>query len=800
MNIPPFKDAGRPGESLCEARGAIGVLFIDAHRCIGAADPAVASLLGYHHDDLVGAKLRDIIPTGDSLAAGNGDGAPCDEVIARHKDGSAVRLHLRLLAMLNGVGGSCFAAVVREVTEPERCIALHEHEQQLAFLMDSAPGTAWIFYLDGRAGFVSRDCCGHRATECAAGGIDGLAALHTEKSRRRLLKLFSYVVATGETVAGVELRAPAGESGGESVYRVSMAPIYGRSGAIVGVQGVHIDASELSATQQALKHSEARLTDILETAHDLVWSVDGSGCWTYLNRSARQIYGMAPGQLLGTRFSAAAAADHRARDAEVLAEVLGGRSVTGYETQHHHADGSVRHLSFNLRPRLDENWDVVGAMGTARDITEQMCYRRQLEYTAEHDVLTGLHNRHYFQNELDRAVARYRRNGSTVAVLYLDLDNFKYVNDTLGHAAGDRLLVDVSRQLQERVRDEDTLARIGGDEFTILAQNMNPESLAAFARELCTLVDHCTVNVAGTSCHVGTSIGAALIDEHITTAADLLTHADLACNVAKQRGRNQVHIYVPDDRVQVKIGTDVGWSSRITDALAQDRLALFFQPVVRITDGIVDHYEVLVRLRDAEGTIIAPRAFLPAAERFGIIHDLDRWVTTHAIERLAELRQAGQRSRFSINLSPLAPQSSELLQDIHRALRETRVDPAAVTFELKEFSVLSRIADNRDFISRIRELGCGCLLDDFGSGLSSFQYLKLLPVDIVKLDQALTRELLSDKVDIALVTSINDVAHALGKRTVAKAVEDAATLELLKGVGVDYAQGFFIGSPGVDIG
>ena len=296
------------------------------------------------------------------------------------------------------------------------------------------------------------------------------------------------------------------------------------------------------------------------------------------------------------------------------------------------------------------------------------------------------------------------------------------------------------------------------------------------------------------------SIGAVLIDQRASGASEVLAQADLACGLAKSRGRNQAHVSDPSDTAKAEMVSNVNWSRKINEALEHDRFALLFQPIVRINDGVVDHYEVLLRMRAENDALIAPGAFLPAAERFGLVHAIDRWVVEQAIARLAERHRAGERYSFSINLSGRAFEDPELLPTIGRALEASGLDPAALTFEITETAAISHMVDAKNFIEHLKALNCRFALDDFGSGFSSYGYLKFLPADYLKIDGGFVQNLARDPVDQAIVQSMNQVAHALGKQTIAECVEDEKTLRLLKAYGVDYAQGYYLGRPAPDIG
>lgn len=555
------------------------------------------------------------------------------------------------------------------------------------------------------------------------------------------------------------------------------------------------DISERKAAEQRLMDAESRYRNLVETAHDLVWSIDRHGNWLYLNNAASQIYGYPAVQMIGHNFSEYQAPESREHDSEAFAQLLKGKELLQYETIHLDNNGQRRHISFNARPMFDTHGNLTQVSGTARDITDQKRFERELTYQAQHDTLTGLYNRSYFQSELERVISRTARNTIECALLYLDLDQFKYVNDTVGHAAGDRLLKECTAMLRKNIRDGDLLARFGGDEFTILLYDIDQSNVLPVAENIRAMLEHYRFMDSGKTFNITCSIGMTMIDNRITSADEAMARADLACNISKSQGRNCVHEYTEGDSEKSSMAEDMGWVARVRDAIDNDRFELHYQPIVALSSQEIHAYEVLLRLPTEEGKSIKPGGFIPAAERFGLIHHLDRWAVTHAMQYLAELHNSNIRTRFSINLSGRAVEDNELLTLIHDILKNTGLDPAALTFELTETAAIANLRAARKFITRLKDLGCHMALDDFGSGFCSFTYLKHLPVDSLKIDGAFVQGLVNTHVDQAMVQSMNQIAHALGKTTVAEFVENQETLLLLKEFGVDFAQGHYLGKP-----
>jgi len=673
-------------------------------------------------------------------------------------------------------------------------------KQQLGMtLLDNTSDIVFAFYFDCGEGVANRGYCGYTHEEIAQGGLDFLLNITTPDTRKRLQQALEYLQATGERVMNLAIEVmPKHASHLRRHVVVTLLPLIDGSQRVVGLQGVYRDNSELTTTTQALKDSESRFMDVMESAHDLVWAVDLEGRWTYVNEAARDIYGCEPAELIGKPFRDIVHPDYIEDVLFVFQELMRGKDVMQHETVHLRADGTQRTLSFNAKPRMDRDWNIKGCMGTARDITEQKEHQRQLEHFANYDALTGIHNRHHFQTELERAVAHIGRGPLYSGLLYIDLDNFKYINDTVGHAAGDKLLVEIAVLLRERLRHGDLLARFGGDEFTVLLQGADPERLRIAAESYCGLLSKQSFTYEGKTFNLSASIGAALLSDPASTPGDFLSHADLACTLAKSHGRNQFHIFDPSDTSKATMVADLGWAGRIRQALERDDFTLFYQPIVQVSDCVTVHHEALLRLRGGLGgdELIGPGAFLPSAERFGLMQSIDQWVVARVIEQAGALIRNGKSQHFAINLSGKAFEYRTLLSLISMKLHEQNVPPSCFTFEITEQEAITHPLDARVFITELKALGCQFALDDFGSGFSSYSYLKRLPVDFLKIDGSFVRNLAADRVDQALVKSMNEVAHALGKKTIAEFVEDESTLDKLREFGVDYAQGYHFGRPG----
>lgn len=413
----------------------------------------------------------------------------------------------------------------------------------------------------------------------------------------------------------------------------------------------------------------------------------------------------------------------------------------------------------------------------------------ELRHLATHDFLTDIPNRYVLEIMLRRAVAASRR-GTPSALLFIDVDNFKLVNDTFTHAAGDEMLATLTGVFRRNLRDEDLIARLGGDEFAVLLDRSSLEAAKVVAERLRAAVDDHRFVIGQQTVDVSLSIGLVAIDGAMAADKILIT-ADTALHAAKERGRNRVVFLGPDDPATLELSEAARMAALVKTALREDRFILHYQPVVRIQGGQIDYHEALIRLQDEGGDLIPPGRFLPVAERFGLMSQIDRWVVESALRTLKENPKIG----LFVNLSATSLADEELLARLEEAIKSSGVSPSRLGLEITESAAIRDFASTETWIRRLEELGCRFALDDFGSGFSSFSYLRLLPVDYVKIDGAFIRNMDTEPTHRAFVDAINTIAHTLGKKTVAEFVENEAVLGILRDLRVDYAQGYHLGKP-----
>jgi diguanylate cyclase (GGDEF)-like protein len=430
---------------------------------------------------------------------------------------------------------------------------------------------------------------------------------------------------------------------------------------------------------------------------------------------------------------------------------------------------------------------------TAEALEEE---KERVSYQASHDPLTGLINRREFERRLTEALYQASVDDSHHVLLYLDLDQFKLVNDTSGHVAGDALLQQLCLTLKERIRQNDTLARLGGDEFGVLLKSCNLDNALKVAETLRQAIQDFHFVWEDKTFRVGVSIGAVGVDRYSGGIHNLLSAADSACYMAKERGRNRVHLYRKTDADLARQKGDMLWVTRVTEALKNDNFELFCHPIVSVfpSGSPPNHYEILVRLRERNGDLVLPGAFIPAAERYNLVNQVDRWVIDHVFDYLQQ-RQQTDKLRLSINLSGKSLDDDTLLEHIENRLRNGDASRHEICFEITESAAIISLATARRFMESLKLLDCYFSLDDFGRGMSSFSYLKSLPVDYLKIDGSFIRDVAIDPVSSAMVNAINQIAHTMRLQTIAEYVESKSILDELQRLEVDYAQGFYICKP-----
>ncbi len=524
--------------------------------------------------------------------------------------------------------------------------------------------------------------------------------------------------------------------------------------------------------------------------------VDLDGRWLQVNDAICRIIGLTRDELTETTLQAITHPDDASRDVELRQELLDGR-IQSYQTEkrYRHAWGHYFWVLLTKSIVRDAQSRPLYVVTQVQDISERKEQAVRLEYLIDHDFLTGLYNRRRFEQELARHADRVARYETKGAVLVIDLDNFKDVNDAFGHKAGDDLLKGVAGALRHRVRQTDVLARVGGDEFAVLLPEADAGEARNVADSIIRTLGQQVAMLGERSIHVTASVGVAVFDGR--GAAAVLAFADQAMYEAKQEGRNRAAIHSPGEERRQNVSARLAEAEMIRTALAEERFLLYGQPILDLKRSEVCQYELLLRLRDEKGgEPLEPSSFLYAAERFGLIQEIDCWVARQAIALIAEHAQAGRRLVLHVNLSGKSIGDPRVAAQTEKAIADAGIDPASLIFELTETAAIANIEVAKAFAHRLRARGCQLALDDFGAGFGSFYYLKTLPFSFFKIDGDFIRGVAGSPMDRLVVEAIVGIAKGMGKKTIAEFVADGETVCLLEKSGVDYAQGYYVGRPG----
>jgi diguanylate cyclase (GGDEF)-like protein/PAS domain S-box-containing protein len=573
-------------------------------------------------------------------------------------------------------------------------------------------------------------------------------------------------------------------------------PISGKA----GVLGVSVDVTEELAILKALKETEARFSSAFANAPIGMMLVTDTGRVLNANRVAANIFEVGSGFWADREFWQLALADDAALIHDKFDNLLAGRDdVFTVETQHTTYIG--RPIWVMLCVSRVPECDAAGvrAIVQIQDVTRARTMADQLAYQATHDPLTELLNRRECETRLARTIESVRVDNTQHALLFIDLDKFKIVNDSCGHTAGDDLLREVAEIIKSQVRKHDTVARLGGDEFAVILEHCSRDQATQIATKICKAIGAHRFAWDGKAFNVSSSIGVVDIASPDTTLPNLIKAADAACYAAKESGRNRVYVFHPDDEDLNRRRIQIDSVAQINAALEDDRFVLYAQPIQGINDGKdtrATHIEILLRMLGADDELILPGLFLPAAERYGLAPRIDRWVIAKTLDWFGRHpSQLQELELCSINVSGQSLTDQNFEEFIESRFAASALPGDKFCFEITETAAIASISNAQKFIERIRRLGCLFALDDFGSGLSSFGYLKTLPIDILKIDGIFIRDLVSDELDAAMVRSINEVAKLMNKTTVAEFVECEAQRDRLKTIGVDYVQGYFVGKP-----
>ncbi len=610
--------------------------------------------------------------------------------------------------------------------------------------------------------------------------------------------------ANGSMYLGLDYRVIRPDGEVRWIYDYTI-PVKSDTGKITHYAGYFLDITERKQDEyEHLKEKERALVT-LHSIGDAVITTDVNGQVEYLNPVAEKFTGWDSGLARGlpiARIFSLFSETSRHRLEKPIHAAISAREVIHSDRDciMQCPDGSKSSLQYSASPIMNNKGEPLGVVLVFRDMTETRAIARQLTHESTHDALTDLMNRREFEARLQKVLENYREENERHILCYLDLDQFRIVNDTCGHAEGDKLIKRVAELLPECLRESDVLARLGGDEFGMLLKNCSLDDALGIIQDVMSVLRAFYFNSRGNTFDVSASIGVVPIDSDSESVLDVMSAADLACYAAKDMGRNRVHVYESSDRELARRHSDMQWVSRVTEAINTDRLVLYFQDIVPVVPGTVagHHFEVLVRMLDENNKIIPPGLFMPAAEKYNLAPALDRWVISKSLAWYRDTgrhRPAAEHQKISINLSGASIADANFLGFIKDELANNAVLPEVICFEITETAAVTNLNAAIEFINELRQLGCSFALDDFGTGLSSFAYLKDLPVDYLKIDGSFVRDIDSNPVNRAMVQSIHQVGHVMGLQTIAEFVENTAIIKVLADIGVDYAQGYGIAIP-----
>jgi len=573
-------------------------------------------------------------------------------------------------------------------------------------------------------------------------------------------------------------------------------------GRMVRLVGVELDITDQKLYEEALFREKQNAQITLQSIGDGVITTDADCRIEYLNPIAQELTGWTLDDAAGRSVDEIFRSFHE-ETCEPMENPLSVaiRRDRLYKSMRPtlliRRDGNELYVESCAAPIRNDIGQVIGGVLVFHDVSEARELNRRLSYHASHDMLTGLVNRREFEARLERALKMGRAREAQYALCYMDLDQFKIINDSCGHMAGDALLGQLGALLKSKIRWRDTLARLGGDEFGVLLENCTLDEAIETAESLLKAVQDFRFVWEDRSFRLGASIGVVPIAPESASVAELLTAADSACAAAKESGRNRVQTWQENDIDLMRRRREMQWAARINNALEESRFELFRQPIMPLQGQAGGaHYELLLRMRDEQGQIIAPDVFINAAERYGITPSIDRWVISNAFRWLVS--EADERERLSmcsINLSGQSLCDDKFLPFVIDQFERSGLDASKICFEITETAAIASYSQANRFIHSLKELGCKFALDDFGTGLSSFGYLKHFPVDFLKIDGSFVKEILHDPIDREMVRSINEIGHLTGKQTIAEFVENKELITMLRGMGVDYAQGYGVGEP-----
>jgi diguanylate cyclase (GGDEF)-like protein/PAS domain S-box-containing protein len=776
---------------------------------------ALCDMLGCEDVDLLGRRPPDITHEASdretdrrlrALAEGEIDEYAVEKQFVR-KDGSPIWVFVAVSAVRDETDGRAlyFISQLMDIEARRRAEqALEVSESRWNFALESAGQGVWDYDYRRRDTFYSpmwARMLGYEPSEVSSAGDAWLSLVHPHDLPQLLRDEQRHF--DGETEQ-FECEFRMRHKDGRWIWILDRGKVIARDegGRPLRMIGTHTDITEHRRLNEALEAEKERLRITLQSIGDGVICTDEEGRVTFVNPIAESLTGWSESLALGRACTNVFRTERegmagpglcpirralasRERVSEKDGVVLVGRSGTRIDVE------------ATASPVCKPSGELLGAVLVFQDVTRARTLQKELAQLASHDALTGLRNRSAFEHILGDYCAGAVVDGGVHSLCFLDLDRFKIINDTAGHAAGDALLREIGRLIREQMRRHDVVARLGGDEFGILLLDCELDDARVVAESLIERIGRVRFSWAGRVYEVGASVGIARVDAETPLAADVMSRADVACYAAKAAGRNRVSIYHLSEGDARRHHAELHTAAGIRAALDTDRFVVFAQEIrdLRPSGHLHAHAELLVRMRDESGELLAPGAFIPAAERYGLMASIDRWMIRRVLRHLDQAILAVPRLSVSVNLSANSLDDPALIAFLAAELENSQLPPHRLRFEITETSLINNITHAGKLVEDLRAAGYAIMLDDFGAGLSSFAYLEQFPADYLKIDGSFVRKLASNSIDRAIVESINDVGHKIGAVTIAEFVEDEATLELVRGIGIDMAQGWHIGRP-----
>lgn len=785
-----------------------GIVLIDNNDRVLKANPAFLEMFGYPLEEVIGQAINDLIvdpavhEEASELSHQALDGKEVrHEGLRRRRNGDLINVEIFGTPLMLDRRQVGIYAIYRDITARRQAEDLLEQsETKHRSIIESMHDGYFEIDLAGNLIF-SNDAL----TRIMGFRSEVPEALNTfeyfdAETGSTLYEQFNRIYRTGRADSGVawHFTTPDGEL---RHVEASVSLIHNREGEPVGFRGVIRNITERVQALEALRRSEELFRLVTENTGQLVYDYDLRTGGIHWSGAIGPVLGIAPeqaGEFDIDDWIERLHPDDRDQSVQMLEETSKSGEPYRVEYRLRRGHGDYIHIEDRGSYLRDTEDRPVRLIGTMTDITERRRQEKRIAYQASHDALTGLSNRYRFEETGRRLADDARDFGRTHTLLYLDLDQFKVVNDTCGHHAGDELLRQLSGHISQLVRRDDVLARLGGDEFGLLLADCDTRRGCEIARNIIDVVNAFEFAWEEHRFNVGVSIGLVAIDGRLGFN-ELLKAADQACYVAKDHGRNCCHVYHEQDRLLRQRSAELQAVADVNAAIDEDRFELHRQRIVGLQESDSGQcFEILLRMRNRDGDLIPPGEFIRGAERYNRMTAIDRWVVENSLSRIGQLCAAGRlgdRDWFSINLSGSSLHDPDFGEFVRSLLATGEVDPGHVCFEVTESSAIAHYQNAIKFLQSLRALGCRIMLDDFGSGLSSFSYLKMLPVDFIKVDGSLIRDITRSPFDQAIVRAIDDVAHVLGKPLIAEHVENAATLDKLREIGVDFAQGFYLHRP-----